>query len=204
MRIVGLTLFVAILSSILGIAISAAQAGKARMQATANNPTCAVFNKNPQAKETVTWTGPCKNGAAHGKGTEQWKYFRLGEPQTETYVGEMRAGKRHGRGKVQWQKGSTYDGAWKDGIRHGEGLYTWPGGNKYKGSFVRGKRQGQGIMVYHGGSKYKGAWVNGDKHGHGIFVYRNGDQIHGEFKNDKPSAVKCYIKAEKRWKKGPC
>ncbi|MBT7488288.1 MAG: hypothetical protein HN673_18135, partial [Rhodospirillales bacterium] len=90
MRIAGLTFVAIILPSILGGTISTAQAGKARMQAVANNPACAIFNKNPQAKETVTWTGPCKNGAAHGTGTEQWKYFRLGEPQTETYVGEMR------------------------------------------------------------------------------------------------------------------
>ena len=69
------------------------------MQPLANNPNCAIYNMNPLAKETIAWTGPCKNGLTHGKGTETLMYYRIGERKIETYVGEMQAGKRHGRVK---------------------------------------------------------------------------------------------------------
>jgi hypothetical protein len=180
------------------------QAAPPAIQPLANNPACSIYNKSPQAKESITWTGACKNGLTHGKGTGQWVYYRLGERKIDTYVGEMEAGKRHGRGKILWSGGSSYDGDWKNGVRHGNGLYTWPGANKYKGEFKNNKRHGQGIMVFNGGSKYKGTWAKSKKHGQGIFVYRNGNQLHGEFRNDKPFAVKCYIKAENIWKNGVC
>jgi hypothetical protein len=75
------------------------QAASPIMQPLANNPNCAIYNMNPLAKETIAWTGPCKNGLAHGKGTETWVYYRIGGRKIETYVGEMQAGKRHGRVK---------------------------------------------------------------------------------------------------------
>lgn len=138
MKFAALTFIILLLLTTLGVTISTAEAGKARIQALANNPACAIFNKNPQANETVTWTGPCKDGRAHGQGTETWRFMRLGEHKTETYVGEMQNGRRHGRGKVQWAGGKSYNGDWENGARGGEGLYTWPAGNKYKDQFKNG------------------------------------------------------------------
>jgi hypothetical protein len=86
------------------------QAASPIMQPLANNPNCAIYNMNPQAKETITWTGPCKNGLAHGQGTETWMYYRIGERKKETYVGEMQAGKRRGRGGIGWSGGSPMTG----------------------------------------------------------------------------------------------
>lgn len=33
---------------------------------------CKHWNSNPQAGETITWSGECKDGYASGQGTMQW------------------------------------------------------------------------------------------------------------------------------------
>ena len=47
---------------------------------------CTVSNIAPQEGETITWSGECKNGFAHGEGTLTW--FEKGV-KVETYIGTM-------------------------------------------------------------------------------------------------------------------
>ena len=39
---------------------------------TATNQKCKIWNPEPQSNESVTWSGPCKDGLASGKGILHW------------------------------------------------------------------------------------------------------------------------------------
>jgi hypothetical protein len=59
-----------------------------------------------------TYTGGCKNGLAHGKGTAQGIDF---------YEGQFNKGMPSGEGTYKWSNGFYYEGQWKDGLREGKG-----------------------------------------------------------------------------------
>lgn len=58
------------------------------------------------------YTGKCKKGLAHGKGTAIGK---------DTYTGKFAKGWPSGKGTYTWSSGDHYTGEWKQGKRHGEG-----------------------------------------------------------------------------------
>lgn len=59
-----------------------------------------------------SYTGECKKGFAHGKGTARGIDF---------YEGEFFKGLPEGHGLYRWANGSYYDGEWKGGKRNGQG-----------------------------------------------------------------------------------
>lgn len=61
------------------------------------------------------YTGKCKKGYAHGKGTA------IGE---DRYKGKFSRGLPNGKGTYTWANGDNYTGDWKDGKRNGEGKLT--------------------------------------------------------------------------------
>jgi hypothetical protein len=69
------------------------------------------------------YTGGCKKGLAHGKGTAQG---------IDQYDGQFRKGLPSGTGKYTWSDGTYYEGEWKKGIREGKGKMV------YKDSTVTG------------------------------------------------------------------
>jgi TonB family protein len=97
---------------------------------------CRVWNANPQPDESVTWSGPCANQLAQGRGTLQW--FRSGLP-TSRYEGEFRDGKRNGTGIVTYGNGMRFEGEYRDNRLNGSGTYTDSNGNRYAGEFRDGK-----------------------------------------------------------------
>ncbi len=62
-----------------------------------------------------SYTGECKKGLAHGKGSA------IGVDQ---YEGRFFKGLPEGHGIYKWANGSYYDGEWKAGLRNGEGKYV--------------------------------------------------------------------------------
>jgi hypothetical protein len=58
------------------------------------------------------YTGKCKKGLAHGKGSAEG---------IDRYTGEFRKGLPHGSGTYTWASGDSYEGEWKDGLKEGEG-----------------------------------------------------------------------------------
>ncbi len=68
-----------------------------------------------------TYTGDCKDGLAHGRGTA------TGE---DTYTGIFREGLPHGRGTYVYANGDRYRGYWKNGLRHGKGRFRYTLGGK--------------------------------------------------------------------------
>src|ERR1700721_3190158 len=62
---------------------------------TATNQPCRIWNPEPQPDESVTWSGPCKDGLASGKGILRWT--ENGKPDA-VFDGEYAGGKPNGAG----------------------------------------------------------------------------------------------------------
>jgi hypothetical protein len=78
---------------------------------TATNQPCKIWNPEPQPNESVTWSGPCKDGFASGKGVLRWT--EGGKPDVE-FDGEYAGGKRNGPGVVVTPDGQHTVGNWVD------------------------------------------------------------------------------------------
>jgi hypothetical protein len=78
---------------------------------TATNQRCKVWNPEPRPNESVTWSGPCKDGLASGKGVLHWT--EDGKPDAE-FDGEYANGKRNGFGVIIAPDGRRGEGEWAD------------------------------------------------------------------------------------------
>jgi hypothetical protein len=78
---------------------------------TATNKPCKIWNPEPQAHESVTWSGGCKDGYASGKGVLRWT--ENGKPDAE-FDGIYAAGKRNGPGVLITPDGQRQEGQWTD------------------------------------------------------------------------------------------
>ena len=76
---------------------------------TTTNKPCKVWNPEPQPNESVTWSGPCKDGFASGQGVLLWT--ENGKPDV-VYEGEYANGKRNGHGVLITPDGNRIEGAW--------------------------------------------------------------------------------------------
>jgi hypothetical protein len=72
---------------------------------------CKVWNPAPEPRESIRWSGACKDGFAQGKGTVQW--LENGQPG-DRFDGEYQHGKRNGFGVVTESDGTRTAGEWKD------------------------------------------------------------------------------------------
>lgn len=150
---------------------------------TTSNNNCKIYNSDPQPKETITWSGKCQDGYAHGQGTAQW--YQNKQP-TDKFVGNYQQGKIHGKGVYTWSDGDKYDGEWVSDKMHGKGVRTWTNGDKYNGEWKDDKMHGKGTYVWLNGDKYVGDWVSNEMHGKGIYTWSDGDKYDGEWeKNNK-------------------
>jgi hypothetical protein len=116
---------------------------------------CRVWNPNPTAKESVSWSGSCKDGFAEGAGEVQW--FRNGLPY-ERDEGEWRRGRQVGHGLQVWPTG-RYEGDVRDGVPHGRGVLSF-GEARYEGEFSDGKPNGAGTLRSAKGV-LQGTWKRG-------------------------------------------
>lgn len=176
---------------------------RARSQ-NVENQDCMVAVAQPQARETITYTGLCEDRLINGPGKRVWRYMHLGKWITTTYEGQFLDGKKHGPGKFSyangesyegewrndkpngegiyvWSKGVRYEGEWRDGIRHGKGSYKWRGGNRYEGEWQEGKKHGHGIHTWPKGNRYEGEWRDDEKNGRGVFTSKDGDRYEGDY-----------------------
>lgn len=109
---------------------------------------------------TFTWSGPSRNGKAHGTGVA--KKYKNGELE------------------------STYEGEYKDGIREGHGRFTHVDGTVKEGTFVNGQLMGKGKYWDDEGQTYEGSFINYRCHGEGICRYSDGITFEGFFVSDEP------------------
>jgi hypothetical protein len=147
---------------------------------------CRVWNRYPQPRETVTWTGPCLDGMTSGTGRLTWTSVFRGERRLETYDGERREGRENGEGLYVGHDGSRYRGGWRDGLKDGEGIYVSPEGHVYVGEYRDGLRHGRGTYLRTEGARYEGEWRDGVQHGTGVAVWPDGSRYEGRLVDGRP------------------
>lgn len=119
---------------------------------------CKVANPSPQPDETITWSGPCKDGFADGDGVLT---FYLAGKQHSRYEGTLKQGWAEGRGVLQLPDGSKYRGEWVRSAENGTGRRDWPDGSWYEGGWKDGRPDGQGQFRRADGKSFVGEWVDG-------------------------------------------
>jgi len=146
---------------------------------------CVAWKKEPEARETATWSGECVDGKATGSGTLVWQFQVNGETKQSTYEGSYQAGKPHGLGVLTLANGDRYEGEYRDGERHGQGVYTWADGDRYEGEYRNDKQHGRGVLAWADGDRYEGEFRDGESHGQGVYTWADGDRYEGEFRDGK-------------------
>jgi hypothetical protein len=145
------------------------------------NTKCKIANAFPSAAETLTWSGPCKDGYADGRGVAQW--FKAKKITAKKYEGEMNGGFMNGQGVFTFANGDRFEGTFKDGSLNGQGKATWFNKNRYEGEWKDGYPNGTGTYVWADGKRYTGQWLNGKQNGDGDFKFPNGDHYVGQMKD---------------------
>jgi len=119
---------------------------------------CRVWNIYPEAGETMSWSGACRDGMADGRGVVQYSH--------------------------QGKSGGRYEGDYKRGMLQGRGVYLFPSGSRYEGEFRDSQFNGQGTMSRaDGGRSYVGQWSGDRPNGQGTYTAPNGDIFTGAWTN---------------------
>ncbi|MFL6660367.1 MAG: hypothetical protein ACJ8GW_19930 [Massilia sp.] len=152
-------------------------------EATIGKDDCKVINPHPIGRESVTWTGPCKDGFAEGVGKLSW--FLDGELRSE-YEGGMQGGRYHGAGYRREVDGDQYEGQFVNGKLNGTGTKLALDRSRYDGQWKDGLMDGEGTMRYALGGSYAGQWRHGKFNGQGKATYIGGQVVEGEFVDGLP------------------
>ncbi|MCY4384585.1 MAG: hypothetical protein OXE44_15720 [Nitrospinae bacterium] len=87
--------------------------------------------------EFFDWSGPCRDGRAHGNG-------QATAPDGMAYTGSAKDGKPHGHGTVTSASGQMlYQGGYRDGVPHGRGTFLDEDGRYYVSDFEGGQEVGE-------------------------------------------------------------
>jgi len=147
---------------------------------------CRVLNLYPQPdlNESITWTGSCKDGYAHGDGKLTWYETGI---KTTVYVGNLSKGIRDGQGEHFGSKGDRYIGEWKNDKYDGQGTLIENSGQVYKGGWKNGETHGFGRWTWPDGTYYEGNWLSpGLWEGDITIGRKNGESYVGTLKNYRP------------------
>lgn len=128
---------------------------------------CQVWDLYPDARKTVAWEGPCKDGYADGVGVLSWySGARLEGRQTATFV----AGRAQGAGEILWENGRRFTGTFKDGLADGPGRFVWTDGRRYDGDWKADHRTGSGTLTLPNGDRYVGRFERNRPTGDGAYL----------------------------------
>jgi hypothetical protein len=145
---------------------------------------CRIVRADNEPNVSITWSGDCYHGLAHGTGVLQW--YQEGKPIAR-FEGEMKDGLANGQGKISYANGTRYEGEWQNGERYGRGTFTFANGARYVGEFRDNQRTGRGTLYYANGDRYEGEFVDGKAQGRGTRTYSAGGRYDGEWRNDLPN-----------------
>ena len=144
---------------------------------------CAAYNPQPAPRESILWTGDCRDGKLEGAGTLTW--IVEGE-LLNTRSGDWHAGRAVGPGIVHRADRVTIEGTWVDGEVEGFVVARYPDGSPlFVGQWVHGSAEGHGTSYYLDGSRYEGEWKAGVRAGHGVFTTALGDRYDGDWVDDE-------------------
>jgi hypothetical protein len=150
-------LFLRLLAALL-LAMSVAAVAAEPEEWIADKRGCKVSNPFPRPGETITWTGECRNGYAHGEGVLQWY---LHGKEDDRYEGNLDMGWAEGKGTLYKSDGGKYDGEWQQSMQSGSGRYEAPDGSWYDGQWKNGKPNGSGQYRRPDGRMFMGIWRDG-------------------------------------------
>ncbi|MYA97466.1 MAG: hypothetical protein F4X91_13785 [Nitrospinae bacterium] len=92
--------------------------------------------------EFFDWSGPCRDGRAHGNGQATLS-------DGSTYTGSAKDGKLDGQGTVTSASGEMlYQGGYRDGVPHGRGTFLGEDGRYYVADFEYGEQVGDEIPTH--------------------------------------------------------
>lgn len=141
---------------------------------------CRYFDNDPDPAESITWSGPCVNGVADGRG--KLEVYVKGKLDQQ-YEGDMKAGTATGQGTIRFvASGDSYTGGLFNNVRHGHGVSTWADGGRFEGEYVNDMRNGHGVATMADGSRFEGEYRNDKPNGQGTLV-RKGQTFSGTWTN---------------------
>ncbi|HXQ67455.1 MAG TPA: hypothetical protein VN980_12845, partial [Alphaproteobacteria bacterium] len=91
---------------------------------------CRVWNADPVPGQSISWSGPCNDGLADGKGVLQWS--ENGRP-SDRYEGEFVKGHANGHAVFTWENGDRFEGEFKNDHRNGHGVVRFVSGDRFEG-----------------------------------------------------------------------
>jgi len=96
---------------------------------------CMIWSDEYSPKDSLIWSGSCKNGYAFGNGILRWyQDHKL----AVIYTGQMNQGKLNGKGKYEIIGYATFEGNFTNGALNGKGAAHYSNGGKTIGNFVDG------------------------------------------------------------------
>jgi hypothetical protein len=128
---------------------------------------CRAWYPTQLIDAAMTWSGKCKRGRADGTGTLE---IRLDDKVVERYEGPMRDGAAEGRGTQEWRDGTKYAGEFRGGAPNGRGVTTFPNGGAYDGEHRTGLPHGTGVYTWRNGARYDGEFADGRADGQGTYT----------------------------------
>lgn len=151
---------------------------------------CRVVNLHPAQNNRVEWTGPCKDGYAHGKGVLVWEFKKLHVAPifAARYEGDVERGLAHGTGRKTFWDASVYEGEFRNGRFEGRGVMRDTDG-RYEGEWKAGLREGRGKMVFHAGGSYDGGWQSNNYFGDAEVVFPSGRKISARLGEAMPAGM---------------
>ena len=180
------------------IAVFATNLGRPKGQWMSDPKTgCRIWDDLPEPDQSVSWSGPCKDGLADGRGVAQWTI--KGKPE-DRYEGEMRGGKMAGTGILSFPNGMRYEGEFRNNTYTGHGRLTYSNGDVYVGEFLDDHRSGKGTLFMKDGQQYVGGWTLNMPDGPGTLTRPDGTSASGMWKKGclKEGAMKGFLIATAR------
>ncbi|MBK3773790.1 hypothetical protein [Azospirillum aestuarii] len=113
---------------------------------------CRVRDHDLGRGRSVRWSGPCRNGFAHGAGVLET--FEGAEP-ADWIEAVFVDGRAEGPGRAGREDGTIFQGRFRHGLATGLGTLTLPDGHRYVGEFAFGRPTGQGEFIASMGLRYR-------------------------------------------------
>ena len=142
----------------------------------AQQPGCYVWQSSLTPGATVTWTGECVGGFAHGAGTLTWIWNEGQRIDTGHLVVY---GKQTGHWALRFANGSVLEGPMVNGEQNGRWVFRYADGGIDEGPMVGGQRNGHWVSRYANGNVGEGPYVNNERNGHWVFRAPDGTVVEG-------------------------
>ena len=144
---------------------------------------CKLWARKVAAIDAVTWSGPCADGLANGRGKVE--FLESGKPIWTGDAGFL-AGKREGASRLVSATEHIVEEEYRAGERHGWMVHTQPSGERTEHEYRSGSLTGRGVYRWADGAKYEGDFANGAFNGQGTFTAPDGRVYVGGWRNSRP------------------